>query len=94
MFGLKDLVNFAAASASGTKRLSSLHLRSLLTHLQNFYPKVESFTKNGDKFGWVKYWQMTFNSPNLQKFSPTTILCYTVYIYLKELLLLIDHLSQ
>jgi len=25
----------------------------------NFYPflsEVESFTKNGDKFGWVKYW--------------------------------------
>jgi len=33
----------------------SLHLRSLLMHVQTFYPEVESFTKNGDKFGWVKY---------------------------------------
>jgi len=28
----------------------SLHLRSLLTHEQTFYPEVESFSKNGDKF--------------------------------------------
>jgi len=54
----------------------SSHLQSLLMHLQTFYLEVESFTKNGDKFGWVKYWRMTFNSP---KFSPATILHYTVY---------------
>jgi len=47
-------------------------------HVQTFYPQVKSFTKNGDKFGWVKYWQMTFNSPNLPKFSPARILRYTV----------------
>jgi len=56
----------------------SSHLYSLLMHMQTFYPEVESFTKYGDKFGWVKYWQMTFNSPNSSKFSPTTILRYTV----------------
>jgi len=49
----------------------SSHLQSLLTHLQTFYPEVERFAKNGDKFGWVKFWRMKFNSP---KFSPTTII--------------------
>jgi len=48
--------------------------------VQTFYPEVESFTKNKDKFGWVKYWRMTFNSP---KFSPMTILHYTVCNYNK-----------
>jgi len=33
----------------------SSHLQSLLMHVQTFYPEVESFTKNEDKFGWVKY---------------------------------------
>jgi len=33
----------------------SLHLQTLLMHVQTFYPEVESFTKNGDKFGWIKY---------------------------------------
>jgi len=41
MFGLKDLVNFLLQE---TERLSSC-LRSLLTHMQNFYLEVESFTK-------------------------------------------------
>jgi len=59
----------------------SLHLRSLLTHLQTFYKEVKNFTKNEDKFGWVKYWRMTFNSPNSPNFSPATILRYTVYHY-------------
>jgi len=36
----------------------------LLTHVQTFCLEVESFTKNGDKFSWVNYWQMTFNSPS------------------------------
>ena len=40
---------------------------------ETFYPEVK-FNKYGDKFGWVKYWQMTLNSP---KFSIATILCYT-----------------
>ena len=46
--------------------MKSLHLKSSLTHVPNFYPEVKSFAKNGDKFGWVKYWQMTFtfNSVN------------------------------
>jgi len=49
--------------------------------MQTFYPEFESFAKNGDKFDWVKkYWQMTFNWPNSPKFSPTTILHYTVFI--------------
>jgi len=43
-----------------------------------FYREVASFTKNGDKFGWVKYWRMTFTSPNSPKFSPATIFRYTV----------------
>jgi len=34
----------------------SSQLQSLLIHVQTFYPEVKSFTKNGDKFGWVKYW--------------------------------------
>jgi len=43
----------------------------------NFLFRSREFYKNGDKFGWVKYWQMTFNLP---KFSPATILYYTVYV--------------
>jgi len=55
IFGLKDLINFASASGDGDiSRLTSLHLRSLFTHMQTYYLDVESFTKNGDKFGWVK----------------------------------------
>jgi len=50
----------------------------------NFYPEVKSFTKNGDKFGWVKYLQMPFNLPNLPKFSPTTIFHYTVYYIIEK----------
>jgi len=38
----------------------------------------EFYKINGDKFGWVKYWQMAFNLPNSPKFSPATILHYTV----------------
>jgi len=59
----------------------SSHLQSLLTHMQIFYLEVESFTKNGDKFGQVKYWQMTFNSSNLPKFSPARIVRYMVLLY-------------
>jgi len=55
-------------------RLTSSHpssqLQSLLMHVQTFYLEVESLQKNGDKFSWVKYWQMTFNSPNSPKFPP------------------------
>ena len=29
------------------------------------------------EFGWVKYWRMMYSSPNLPKFSPARILCYT-----------------
>jgi len=47
--------------------------------VQTFYPEVESFTKNGDEFGWIKYWKMAFNSPNAPKFFPARILCYTVF---------------
>ena len=32
------------------------------------------------EFGWVKYWRMTFLSPNSPKFSPARILRYTVYV--------------
>ena len=31
------------------------------------------------EFGWVKYWQMAFVSPNSPKFSSAKILCYMVY---------------
>ena len=36
------------------------------------------------EFGWViiKYWRMTFVSPNSPKFSPAKILCYTVQVYI------------
>jgi len=64
-------------------RLTASHLnsllQSLLTHVHTFYPEVKRFTKNGDKFGWVKYWRMTFNLPNSPKFSPATILHYTLF---------------
>jgi len=44
--------------------------------VQTFYlQEVKSYTKNERKFGWVKYWQMTFNLP---KFSHATILCNMV----------------
>jgi len=47
---------------------------------QIFIWKLRVLQKNGDKFGWVKYWQMTFHSPNSLKFSTATILCYTVHM--------------
>jgi len=53
MFFLKDLVNFTSASASGDGKIVIFvprPSRLLLTHMQIFYPEVESFTKNGDKF--------------------------------------------
>ena len=31
------------------------------------------------KFGWAKLWRIALDLPNLPKFSPTTILCCTVY---------------
>jgi len=50
------------------------------THaLANFLSESREFYKNGDKFGWEKYWQMTFNSPNAPKFFPATILRYMVF---------------
>jgi len=55
MFVLKDLVNFASASGDGKIDVFSPQT-STHTHEKNFYPEVECFTKNGDKFGWVKYW--------------------------------------
>jgi len=81
IIGLKDQILILLQLGDGDISYShtSSHLRSLLMHLQTFYTEVKNFTKNGDKFGWVKYWQMTFNSPNSPKFSPTTILCYTVF---------------
>ena len=29
--------------------------------------------------GWVKYWRITFISPNSPKFSPATVLRYTIF---------------
>jgi len=52
--------------------------------VQTFYLEVKSFIKNGDKFGWVKYWQMTFNSLNSPKFSLARILRYMVFGYLGD----------
>ena len=49
----------------------------VVMHVQaNFLSGSRGFYKNIDKFGWVKYWQMIYNSP---KFSPARILRYTVY---------------
>jgi len=68
MFGLKNLVSFASASGDGK---IVIFAPQVSTHARaKFNLKVESFTKNGDKFGWVKYWQMTFNLPNSSKFFP------------------------
>jgi len=54
-----------------------------LTHTHaKFYPEFESFTKHG-KIVWVKYWWMTFNSPNSPKSSSATILNHTVATYNK-----------
>jgi len=75
--------NFASASARGQRYFKidifapkfapqiSIHVHA------NIYPEVKSFLINGDKFGWVKYWRITFNSLNVPKFSLVTILCYT-----------------
>jgi len=80
---LKDqILHLIQLEDGDISRLTSLypssHLQSLLMRMQIFYPEVESFTKNGYKFGWVKYWWMTFNLPNLPKFSPPQ-LCYMVF---------------
>ena len=41
---------------SGKSASEDLHLcRSLITHMQTFYPVVEDFTDNFE-FGWIKYW--------------------------------------
>ena len=32
------------------------------------------------EFGWVKYWQMAFRSPNSSKFSLAKIFCYMVFV--------------
>ena len=84
IISLKDLILLLLQLEDGdiSRLMSShpsLHLQSLLMHVQTFYLEVKSFTKNGVKFGWVKYRQMTFNSPNLPKFSPARILCYMVH---------------
>jgi len=68
MFALKDLVNFASTTASGNGKIVIFGpLRPLLTHVQNFYPQVEGFTKIGDKFGWVKCDWIWENRSNLHK---------------------------
>ena len=65
----------AHSSASGDRKID-IFAPKVSTHAHvKFYPEVERFTTNGDKFGWAKYWRMKFNSP---KFSPTTLLHYTV----------------
>jgi len=65
MFGLKDLVKFA--SASGDRKID-IFAPQVSTHVHaKFLSKSLEFYKSGDKFGWVKYWQMTFNLP---KFPP------------------------
>jgi len=60
IIGLKDQILLLLQIGDGDiSRLTSSHLsldfRSLLMHVKTFYLEVESFTKNGDKFGWVKY---------------------------------------
>jgi len=77
---LKDQILLLLQLGDGDiSRLTALHpsshLQSLLMHMETFIQKFRVlYTKNGDKFGWVKYWRMTFDSPNSPKFSPTTIL--------------------
>jgi len=70
---------FISASASGDGKIV-IFTPQVSTHTcAKFLSRSREFYKNGDKFGWVKYWQMTFNSPNSPKSSPTTILHYMVY---------------
>jgi len=77
MFGLKDLVAKFSFCFRGQKD-GHLCTSGLSTHA---HAKIlfgsQEFYKKGDKFDWVKYWQMTFDLP---KFSPTTILCYMIYL--------------
>jgi len=61
IIGLKDQI-FAFASAKGQRYFkidifAPEFTPQVSTHAPaNFYPEVESFTKNGDVFHWVKYW--------------------------------------
>ena len=77
--------NFALVSAEGQRYFkidicAPEFTPQVSTHAHvNFLSGSREFYKNGGKFGWIKYWQMTFNSPNSPKFSPATILRYTVY---------------
>jgi len=54
--------NFASASARGRRYFEidsfapEFALPISTYACANFYLKVQSFMKNGDKFGWVKYW--------------------------------------
>jgi len=56
MFGLKDLVNFASASASGDRKTVIFAPQITTYACANFLSRSQEFHKNGDKFGWVKYW--------------------------------------
>jgi len=48
-------------------------------HMQNFYPKVKSFTKNGDKFGKILANDIQF--AKFVKVSPRhNFVLYSIYI--------------
>ena len=57
---LKSLENCKGPRGlGGAKVFLDQHLctsRSLVTLMQTFYLIIEDFTKNRDKFGWVKHW--------------------------------------
>jgi len=82
--------NFASASTRGWSYFkidifAPKFAPQVSTHAHvNFYPEVESFTKNGDKFSWVKYWWMTFNSPNSTKFLHHNFALYSICIFFSD----------
>jgi len=56
MFGLKDLVNFASASASGDGKIVIFAPQVSTYARAKFLSGSREFYRNADKFGWVKYW--------------------------------------
>jgi len=53
MFGLKVLINFASASGNGKINIFAPQVST--NARAKFLSKVESFIKNEDRFGWVKF---------------------------------------
>jgi len=65
--------NFASALARGWRYFKIVSFApefapSVSTHAHvTFLSESQGFTKNGDKFGRVKYWRITVNSPKFPR---------------------------